>query len=293
MYLDKEYKESNVLGITWNQKSDTFKFDLTNVFNSIARELITKRHILSSIARIYDPLGLLCPAMLLLKQLFQDVCKLKVNWDSQLPEEFCQRWCDIGRDLSANPTIQIERCIMGHLGSNDALSLEIHGFADASESAYGAVVYLRINTNKDSIVKLIAAKSKIAPLKGETIPRLELMAALTLAQLISSVHKALSNSCDIQNIFCWSDSQVILYWIHNDTKLQTPFVQSRLKQLRSLTAKEKWGYCPSHKNPADIVSRGIAFSKLSKSSLWWNVRRFPYKGSRTLASIRNVSRKQN
>ena len=265
-----EDKESNVLGIAWNQKSDTFKFDLTNVFNSTARELITKRHILSSIARIYDPLGLLCPAMLPLKQLFQDVCKLKVNWDSQLPEEFCQRWCDISRDLSANPTIQIERCIMGHLGSNDALSLEIHGFADASKSAYGAVVYLRINTNKDSIVKLIAAKSKIAPLKGETIPRLELMAALTLAQLISSVHKALSNSCDIQNIFCWSDSQVVLYWIHDDTKLQTPFVQTRLKQLRSLIAKEKWGYCPSHTNPADIVSRGIAFSKLSKSSLWWN-----------------------
>ena len=100
-------------------------------------------------------------------------------------------------------------------------------------------------------------------------PRLELKAAVVLAQLIKSIKNAICNSFGIEQWFCWSDSNVVLYWIHNEHKKQTCFIETRLTQIRNLVAKQHWGYCPSQNNPADILSRGIPLSKMKENRLWW------------------------
>ena len=203
-----------VLGISWNPDNDTLQLEFTSVVDTAAQDLITKRLILSVIARVYDPLGLLSPAIIPLKHIFQQVCLLKVNWDTQLPKEICDTWSLVTHDFAKNPSVEIKRSILVEIDESDINSIELHGFADASQTAFGCVVYLRIKTGTNVTVRLLTAKSKISPLKGETIPRLELMAALLLAQLITSVNNALKNSCQIKQLFCWSDSQIVLYWIY-------------------------------------------------------------------------------
>ena len=107
-------------------------------------------------------------------------------------------------------------------------------------------------------------------MKGETIPRLELIAALLLAQLVTAVHEALSKCVEIERVVCWSDSKCVLFWVHNEEKDKKPFIQNRVKQIRNLVSKEKWAYCPTSQNPSDIASRGIECSKIQNNQLWWN-----------------------
>ena len=128
--------------------------------------------------------------------------------------------------------IEINRSLLNGIELKDVNSIQIHGFADASKIAYGACIYLRINTNNGVYIRLATAKTRIAPLKQETIPRLELMAALTLAQLITSVKNALQSCIEIEATYCWSDSQVVLFWIHGDSKVHKQFVQNRVSKIR-------------------------------------------------------------
>ena len=264
-----ESNDTKVLGVLWEQKSDKLSFDLSVITDNVTPERVTKRTILSRIARFYDPLGLLSPVIVPLKQIFQEVCKIKTNWDVKLPKEICDRWCAIMSDIKRKTLIKIDRCILPELSLADIKVIELHGFADASKVGYGGVVYVRFAAPQVTAVRLIAAKSKLAPLKGETTPRLELKAALVLAHLIISVKDAIQQCLKIENLFCWSDSNVVLYWIHNECKKQKTFVENRLRKIRNLVNKENWSYCPTHNNPADIVSRGTSVSKLTESSLWW------------------------
>ena len=142
---------------------------------------------LSSIAQFYDPLGLLSPVVVPFKRLFQEICNLKVNWDAPLSREMSDRWHELVNDISVEPWVAINRSVTTTTPRASIKSINHHVFSDASQIAYGGVVYLIIETDDSSHTELIASKSKLAPLKGETIPRLELMAALVLAQLINSI----------------------------------------------------------------------------------------------------------
>ena len=224
---------TKVLGVPWDQSSDKLSLDLSVITNDATPERVTKRLILSTIARFYDPLGLLSPVIVPLKQIFQEICKLKTNWDVQLPKDVCHRWCELMVDIKRKTLITIDRCVLSEISFGDIKVIELHGFADASNVAYGGVVYVRVVTHQVTIVRLIAAKSKLAPLKGETTPRLELKASLVLAQLIISVKTAIQDCHKIENIFCWSDSNVVLYWIYTDYKKQKEFVENRLIQIRN------------------------------------------------------------
>ena len=215
-------------------------FKFPNVNEADAQEHITKHLILSTIARFCDPIGLLSLGSTPLKHLFQKICLLTINWDTQLPNEICDTWNAISDAIASNPSIAIERCALGDADENDIVSFQLHGFVDASHIAYGCVVYLRIKTKGGVKVKFLASKCKVSPLTGETIPRLELMAALLLAQKITSVYNALKFSRNIDKLFCWSDSQIVLYWIYGDHKVQKSFVQNRLHKIRALVDKQCW-----------------------------------------------------
>ena len=132
---------------------------------------------------------------MLFKILFQAVCKSQVDWGDPLDSYTEQQWAVLAQNLRQTKTITVERYYFSDLSPSDVSTIQIHGFSYASESAYGAVVYLRVETKSGNIVtKLVTSKSRVAPIKGETIPRLELMGAVVLAWLINSVQSALSGT---------------------------------------------------------------------------------------------------
>ena len=147
-----------------------------------------------------------------------------------------------------------------YLPSNICLTdrkFDVHGFSDASKNAYAAVVYLACSNY--SI--LLASKTRVSPLQATSIPRLELMACLLLSELIEIVLSSISNSIDIKNVYCWSDSLDSLFWIKGENKTWKPFIQNRVIKIRKIVHPAKWRFCPGNKNPADLPSRGIRVSE--------------------------------
>ncbi|CAH2226403.1 jg22167, partial [Pararge aegeria aegeria] len=153
------------------------------------RSPITKRSILSDVARLFDPFGWLAPVIVMAKVLIQKLWLCSLGWDDELPVELREEWMKYRGELIHLQHLKIPRWLKT---TNNNKDVQIHGFADASTQAYAAVVYLRIvetSTNDteghDVVhVTMIASRTKIAPLKQLSVPRLELCAAVLLAQLI-------------------------------------------------------------------------------------------------------------
>ena len=265
-HVIRDNKNLKVLGIPWDKDKDKFLINFASFNEGAVKEKITKRVVISTIARFYDPLALLVPIIVPLKQLFQQICKIKISWDDRLPVEIASRCQEILHDIVMVREIELDRCL---INEENVEFLEIHGFADASVIAFGACVYLRIVTGSRVVVRLIASKTRIAPSKAQTIPRLELMATLLLARLVTSVNKALMKTIQITRVFCWSDSQIALWWIKNDSTVHKQFIQNRATEIRDLIAKKNWGYCPTTANPADLASRGCRCTRIVDNQLWW------------------------
>src|SRR5437016_4797062 len=138
---------------------------------------------------------------------------------------------------------------------------ELHLFTDASKDAYAAVVYLR-NGNS---VQLVQAKSRVAPMKKATIPRLELLGCAIGARLLANVKKAFGY--EEVPVYCWTDSSTALAWIRRNDEWGT-FVGNRVKEICRLTPVESWNHVPGIKNPADLPSRGCTPKELLESR-WW------------------------
>ena len=115
----QENSAMKVLGILWDQNSDKMKFDLSVMTAEASLEHVTKRSILSSIARFYDPLGIISPVIVPLKQIFQDVCKMKVNWDAQLPQEISRKWGELMLNIAENALVDIDRCVLSDIMHDD------------------------------------------------------------------------------------------------------------------------------------------------------------------------------
>lgn len=191
-----------VLGIKRNPDEDAFQFEVLTS-NLIPQ---TKRAILSMIAKIYDPLGWLTPIVVIAKLFMQQLWLVQCKWDDVIPAELFKRCQNYYLELPVICNFSISRWT-GH--GNDALSTEIYGFADVSTSANGAVVYLRIVKIDGSIqITMLTAKSKIAPLKPLSIPRLELCAIVLLARTVAFVQLNL----EISNLQCfgWTDSVALV-----------------------------------------------------------------------------------
>ena len=257
-----------VMGVMWDKSEDCFKFDLTVFSKQTLSGTLTKRKLLSVTARFYDPLGLLSPLILLFKCKFQEICQLKVEWDEALPEDLTSRWKELVEDIEGISSFTIPRCIMDRIEAEQVKCVQLHGFADASRIAYGANMYVQVTTSEGHYSHLLASKTRVAPFKAETIPRLELIACLTLALLITAVYKALACTIEVDAVINWTDSQIVSWWINGESKQFTQFVQNRVENIRSLWSKNHWRYCPSELNPSDTASRGSKAFDLVSSDLW-------------------------
>ncbi|GFV13318.1 uncharacterized protein TNCV_3656381 [Trichonephila clavipes] len=147
--------------------------------------------------------------------------------------------------------------------------IEIHGFADASERCYGGAVYCKSkNLKSETLVRLITSKSRVAPIKSLTIPRLELCAAVLLAKLVKRVVAALQ--LETAELYLWSDSMIVLALLRKDPMDLKTFFQNRVSKIQELYPNQLWRHVPADQNPADLVSRGVDPDKLLQQNLWFN-----------------------
>ena len=264
---DQDKSSVKILGLKWNNNQDEFEFDLGKWAANVQDNVVTKRSILSQIAKLFDPLGLISPITVCAKALFQEICVQKFDWDEDLPEEIKCHWVKMVSDLKDVDEIFVPRCLY-ESKANEIKSCYLHGFADASKTAYCAMIYLVYETENGFDSSLICAKTRVAPLKELSIPRLELMSARILATLMDTVRVALSSQVQIDGVYYWLDSKTALYWINNNGEWRQ-FVQHRVNEILKLSAKENWGHCPGIQNPADLGSRGVTANILRDSKLWW------------------------
>ncbi|XP_034934693.1 uncharacterized protein [Chelonus insularis] len=196
--------------------------------------------------------------------LLQEIWLDKISWDDQAPDHIITKWNSFRSELSHVSDLSIPRW----LRITQKSTVELHGFSDASQAAMAAVVYIRA-THPDhrTCSTIVCSKSKVAPLKKMSIPRLELTTALLLARLITYVR----NNLDIQptQLVCWTDSSVTLTWIQSHSSRWKEFVRNRVSAIQDLTPISVWRFVPGKQNPADCASRGISISQLRKHPLWW------------------------
>ncbi|KAL0176346.1 hypothetical protein M9458_028676, partial [Cirrhinus mrigala] len=249
------------LGIQWNIQNDTFTFKV-----AIKNKALTRRAVLSVVSSIYDPLGFLAPFILKAKQILQKLCLEKCGWDEDIPEELSKPWQRWITELSQLDRFEVDRCIKPE-SFGSVRTARLHHFCDASEAGYGTVTYLSLaKSNGDIHVTFILAKSRVAPLKQMTIPRLELAAATLAVKVDKMLQKELH--MDLENSTFWTDSTTVLKYIHNETKRFYTYVANRIAVIHSLSQVRQWRYVSSRDNPADDASRGLHMEPLLKSLRW-------------------------
>ncbi|KAH8313484.1 hypothetical protein KR067_006894 [Drosophila pandora] len=256
---DSSQSPVKVLGLHWHPGEDTLSYNV----NLSKDPRCTKRQVLSDVSRIFDPLGLLAPIVVQFKILFQKLWLLNLNWDDELPSKLADNWLKWRADLDNLHKLQIPRLV-----KSDTQKIELHGFSDASTKAYSAVVYSRVVNDDGTIsVAILAAKTRVAPLKQQSLPRLELCGALLLSQLLQSIKAGLMNN-DV-TIYAWSDSTIVLSWLsYLPAQLKT-FVGNRTSEILETIPKHAWRHVDSKSNPADCASRGLGVSELIDFQLWW------------------------
>ena len=141
---EDEFNTEKILGISWDSRNDLLIFKLEVIASALAESSVTKRLVLKTVASIYDPLGIMSPAVVRLKALFQEVCSIKCDWDVPLSPTFVEKWKKVLLELKNIDTISLPRHYLAQYELKNAVNIELHGFCDASIIAAAAVVYIRI-----------------------------------------------------------------------------------------------------------------------------------------------------
>nr|XP_041630542.1 uncharacterized protein LOC121501974 [Drosophila kikkawai] len=261
-FLDlEEVSTTKTLEVRWNATTDEFYFVPTEV---TIQANYSKRDVLSQIAKLFDPAGWLSPFVVQAKILMQDIWLASVEWDEFLPAELLHRWHDFLRSYSFLHQVRIPRWVHFQPG----VQVQIHGFCDASQKAYGAAIYVRIQ--RDGIISsnLLTSKTKVAPVKTVSLPRLELCGAVLLADLWTAILPQIPFG-RIES-FLWTDSTIVLAWLNKPPCQWTTFVANRVTKIAQNTDASQRSHVRSEHNPADLASRGVAAEELATSELWWH-----------------------
>ncbi|XP_066588158.1 uncharacterized protein [Prorops nasuta] len=249
------------LGVTWNACDDKIYYTPNYIRTD---EKMTKRKILWDIAKIYDPLGLLRPVVLYLKRIMQNVWRAGLDWDESLPQDLYTEWSVFTTQWEAMGPITFAR----NLIIKDNKEMQLHGFCDASSVGYGACIYIRSKDKFGMISsQLVTAKSRVAPIKPLTIPRLELCGASLLAHLFDEVIKIIDIK-QFSKVIFWCDSSIVLYWLDTSPHKLKTYVANRVTNIKLLSGEHEWRHINSIENPADAISRGQLPFDFVKNILW-------------------------
>ncbi|XP_058449373.1 uncharacterized protein LOC131429324 [Malaya genurostris] len=228
---DKTTEQERVLGLIWNTQQDELAFSVPEQNTYLVSYRPTKRQVLSTVMSLFDPLGLLAPFTILGKILIQDLWRSGCEWDASIDEVVYGKWKQWLDMLPEIRRVRIPRPYFGNSTSEQFKSLQLHIFCDAGENAYGCAGLLRVVVDGCVKCSLVMARSKVAPLKLLTIPRLELQAAVLAARMMNTIRS--NHSLDVQQVFMWTDSRTVLSWIKSD-----PLVRAvHLEVANSLTAQ--------------------------------------------------------
>ena len=258
IYTDVSTK---TLGIRWLVGRDAFAYGKRL---SMPPDPITKRDMLSLVASIYDPLGLIAPVIILGKLLLQKATALKIGWKEPVPDNIVKPWKAWWEMLDDLADLYFPRCLLGELYSVD--SLELHHFCDASLKAYGTTTYARIVCPETGKIHtcLLRAKGRVAPMKPMTVPRLELCAAEQAVKLDLEVQDALR--IKVTGSFFYSDSTIVLTYIKSTHLRCKLFVANRRSFITAHSKPENWSHIATDINPGDVISRGCTVKDLPE--LW-------------------------
>lgn len=242
-------KGVKTLGVGWDPQGDILSFAVKET----KIERFTKRSILSNISKRYDPLGLASAVTIKTTIALQNIWRSKqYDWDDHLPDEMAGLWRNLFRELQCLRNITFPRCLQPEIVSSAS---QLHVFADASGSAYGAVAYLLWPTTEVPEVRLISAKERVAPIRLPT-PRLELMTALIASRLAKTIYDELKTKPSSMTF--WSDFKIVLHWLQSEPAALKAFVGVRVTEIQSTWEPRTWRFVPTDLNPADDLSRGIS-----------------------------------
>ncbi|XP_056010774.1 uncharacterized protein LOC130051848 [Ostrea edulis] len=275
-------EQENILGMCWLPKDDVWTFKAKLNFSSKRRGIhleddlkeeqlhlipdnLTHRMVLSQVAGIYDPLGLIASYVLYAKILMRSMCSKEIQngWDEPMNEEIRVKWMQFFRGLYELQSITFKRCIMPENAEGDPILVI---FSDGSQQAYGACAYIRWHTNDNTYESnLVIAKNRIAPAKQLSTPRLELCGAV----LASRLHQKLVTELDFRfsKIVHIVDSMIVRAQIRESYGFGT-FVATRVAEIQSKTDPTEWWWVQGDQNPADMTTRVASASALGANSKW-------------------------
>ena len=253
---------SHVLGLRWQPLKDVL-----SVSRGVdtPRKKSTQREILSAVSAVFDPLGFISPFTIRSRFLLKDIWRLVgQSWDCQVPSDIENTFKEWLGERERIKEIEVPRHFFP--GLTNIQIYELHVFADASQLAMCVVIYLRCVTESKNAVSFVLGKTRVAPMKDLTVPKLKLQAALIACRLHATVKRA----CEypLSKSFFWSDSCIVLQWIRSSQKKQPVFVANRVAEILDTCTVDQWYYVPTDMNPADIGTRGISIEGLI-SSIWF------------------------
>lgn len=252
--------QHKILGLHWSTDKDAFYFKI-----SVPDDVTcTKRSILSTVARLWDIMGFVAPTIVYAKILIKMLWQQNLDWDTVAPPHIIKMWRQFCDELPALNKISIPR----HVGVTKDCEVTLLGMSDASMAAYGAVVYLHVSSPAGNTVRLVCAKSKVAPTKPHTIARLELLGGVLLSKLLRTVQDNYADRIPIKATYAFLDSKVALYWIKSSPHRWQTFVANRVVQTTENIPPGNFFHCPGIENSADILSRGVTPEKLVSHPLW-------------------------
>ena len=258
-----EFEDSSLakpLGIRWNAQADTFFFAATPL---LSKEIFTKREILSQIAKLFDPAGWLSPCIVLAKMLMQQIWLAKIGWDDNVPNSLLISWQTFIKEFPKINNIPIPRWV----NYSPECDVQFHVFCDASEKAYAASLYIRVVIEGNIYIHLLSSKSKVAPVKTVSLPRLELCGAVLAAELSDVLLPQLG--IENYSVYFWTDSTIVLSWLRKPPCQWSTFVANRVSKIVQWAGQATWFHVDTHNNPADLATRGVFPGDLIDHKLWW------------------------
>ncbi|XP_051155340.1 uncharacterized protein LOC127277935 [Leptopilina boulardi] len=250
------------LGLYWKSNTDEIAYTILPIATNVK---MTKRIMLSEVAKIFDPLGFLGPVIIKGRMILHRLWLEKLDWDDAVPLSIFTDWKKYSSQLIELNNISFERKVI----ISEARDIQLHGFCDASEKGYGACIYIRSTNIHGKIqTRLLCSKARVAPIKTTSLPRLELCSASLLSDLFTSVQQAIKHQ--INRIIFWSDSMIALHWIKTPPHKLLVFVGNRVSNIQQKTENSEWRHVRSTDNPADHLPRGLYPKEFIEDSNWKN-----------------------
>jgi hypothetical protein len=252
-----------LLGYMYNPNTDMISI---SPYEEVKHVKLTKRHVLSQISKVFDPLSLVLPVTIRGRLLMKKIWSDDTKWDEEVSDALSQPWVKLQEDLSSLSTISFPR-----MTTETNKPKIVHVFCDGSKSCYGFNCYA---TNNDSS-QLIFAKGKVTP-KAKSIPQIELLSVYLSFKCMPLILKSHSIQKDSE-IHVWVDAQIVLEWILTGCKTKNKFTKNRILDILNARkeieaqfgVKVNFHYIESKENPSDMITRGLSFKDFIKHKELW------------------------